>query len=108
MKTLNMTNQQIAIVAAIAVGGFLLWRSGAAVFEAVPKVLDKTTDLVGGVLTGNNAITQNATNGAGERVAAYEGWGVLGTLGAATNAVSGGVLATAGQKMGDWLWDITH
>lgn len=104
MKALNLTNTQLAIVAGIAVGGFLLWRTGAAVVEALPKA----ADMVGGVLTGNNYITQNATNGAGEKTSAYEGWGVLGTLGAATNAVSGGVFASAGETLGGWLYDITH
>lgn len=62
----------------------------------------------GGLVTGNNAITQAATNAAGQPVTAYQGAGVVGTLGAATNAASGGWLATAGQRLGSWLYDITH
>jgi hypothetical protein len=63
-------------------------------------------DAVGGIFTGNNAITKNATNAAGEKVTAYEGAGILGTLGAATNAVSGGTLASLGQAIGGAVADL--
>lgn len=59
-----------------------------------------------GLVSGNNAITRNQTNAAGEKVTAYEGAGVLGTVGAATNSASGGVLASVGEwiggKVADW------
>lgn len=47
-------------------------------------------DAAGGVLSGNNRLTQGTP---------YEGTGVLGTAGAAANTVSGGSL----QKVGDWI-----
>jgi hypothetical protein len=47
-------------------------------------------DAAGGVLSGNNRLTQGTP---------YEGDGVLGTLGAATNTVSGGAL----QSIGEWF-----
>jgi hypothetical protein len=78
---------------AAIVGGVVLWRLSQA---------------GAGLVTGNNAITQAATNAAGQPVTAYQGAGVVGTVGAATNAASGGWLATAGQRLGGWLYDVTH
>ena len=62
----------------------------------------------GGLLTGNNGITAAATNAAGDPVTAYQGAGIFGTMGAATNAVSGGTLASLGQWIGSSLYDLTH
>ncbi|MGH9483750.1 MAG: hypothetical protein ACRD1F_01730 [Terriglobales bacterium] len=50
----------------------------------------------GGLLSGNNALTQGTD---------YQGAGVAGTLGAATNAVSGGVLSNIGDAIGNKLAD---
>lgn len=61
-----------------------------------------------GLLSGNNPLTQNATNAAGQSVTAYQGAGPLGTLGAATNAASGGWLASAGQWIGGKVYDLTN
>jgi hypothetical protein len=52
-----------------------------------------------GLVTGNNAITQNQTDASGAPVTAYQGAGVAGTLGAAANSASGGVFAS----IGDWI-----
>jgi hypothetical protein len=71
-------------------------------------LLRKGLDVGGGLVTGNNAITRRATNADNERITAYEGAGVLGTLGAATNAVSGGYLATFGQWLGDKAYDLLN
>lgn len=60
---------------------------------------------VGGLVTGNNSITQTATNAAGQPVTAYQGAGVVGTIGAATNAASGGMLASIGERIGGWVFD---
>lgn len=73
------------------------------VYFIVKKTLGAAVDTAAGALTGNNAITKNATNASGERVTAYEGAGILGTLGAATNAVSGGTLASLGEKISSWF-----
>ena len=67
-----------------------------------------TADIVGGAVTGNNAITNGATNASGAPVSAYQGAGVLGTLGAATNAASGGMFASLGQWVGGKVYDLTH
>lgn len=64
------------------------------------KTIKETADAAAGLLTGKNAITENATDASGEKVTAYEGAGVAGTLGATANAVSGGVLASIGGWLG--------
>lgn len=92
----------VAILAGIAVGGFLLWRAGKAVAEAAPQAVEYTADMVGGVLTGNNAITKGA------RTDAYKDAGVIGTLGAATDRILGGVPSKVGEWLGLKLWDMTH
>lgn len=51
---------------------------------------------VGGVVSGNNALTQGTP---------YQGAGIAGTLGAGANAASGGTLQTVGEKIGGWLYD---
>ena len=71
------------------------------------KTVEDVAKGAAGLVTGNNAITENATNAAGEEVTAYEGVGFgLGTLGAATNAVSGGLFASLGQWIGDKAFNV--
>lgn len=53
-------------------------------------------DAAGGVLTGNNRLTTGTE---------YAGTGVLGTLGAATDAVGGGVFSSIGDAIGGTLAD---
>jgi hypothetical protein len=86
-----------ALLLAVAVVGFIAWR----VVKAAPEAAK-------GIVTGTNALTQNATNAAGEHVAAYEGKGVVGTAGAAANAASGGYLSSWGESLGSWVYDMTH
>jgi hypothetical protein len=62
------------------------------------KTIKDVASGAAGVLSGNNAITQNQTNASGQKVTAYEDAGVLGTLGAAFNSLSGGTLSTIGQN----------
>lgn len=59
----------------------------------------------GGLVSGNNVITQNQTNAAGQAVTAYQGAGVFGTLGAAANSASGGYLSSFGETLGGWAFD---
>lgn len=66
-------------------------------------VLKKVLPAAGGLVSGNNAITQNQTDAQGNTVDAYQGAGVLGTLGAAANSASGGWFASLGQKLGEVL-----
>lgn len=61
------------------------------------KVLTGAANVVGGAVSGNNAITSGTP---------YAGWGVAGTLGAAANSASGGVLSDIGNKLGGWAYDI--
>jgi len=88
-KGANLRDVEVlALVAGVAVAGWLIY---------------KTVKLGGGLLSGDNTLTKNATNADGQKVTAYRGVPVLGTLGAAANAASGGWLATMGQKLGSWL-----
>ena len=72
-----LTDKQFMIAGGVLLGGALLltWAG-------------KKT--VTGIATGNNALTEGTP---------YEGAGILGTLGAATNELSGGTL----QRFGEWL-----
>jgi len=87
-------------IAAIALIGFVYWLG--------KKTIKDTADLAGSIATGNNALTQNQTDASGNTVTAYQGAGIAGTLGAAANSVSGGTLASAGEALGGWLYDLTH
>jgi hypothetical protein len=82
-------------------GADLIGSAGTAIADGVAT----TVDAAGGVLTGNNTVTQSATNAAGDATTAYQGAGIVGTVGAATNAVSGGVLASMGEAIGGKLFD---
>jgi len=98
MKTIPSTIAGVptVYVAAVAVGVLLL---GA-------YLAKKTVEGAAGLVTGDNFITQNQHNAAGETVTAYQGAGILGTLGAATNSASGGILASVGETLGGWAFDV--
>jgi hypothetical protein len=83
---------QFAIGIAIVgvVGYFIVKRAAGAAAVAA-------TDAAVGVITGNNALTAGSP---------YEGAGVLGTLGAAANAASGGVLQRVGESIGGFVFDV--
>jgi hypothetical protein len=89
----------------IAIGGAAI---GAVVFIVWygKKQVAQAADLVGSVASGNNAVTRNQVDASGEKVTAYEGAGILGTLGAAFNSVSGGTLASLGSWLGGKTYDI--
>lgn len=87
----------------LLIGGGLL----VAVIVAA-KLLPKAAKEAGGLITGNNFITGNAFDASGGRTTAYQGAGVAGTLGAATNAASGGFFASMGDWLGGSLYDLTH
>jgi hypothetical protein len=80
--------------------------AGAAGLFALYKLTD-LADLAPGILSGDNALTRDATNAAGESVTAYQGAGVVGTVAAATNKASGGYLASAGEALGGWFARVT-
>lgn len=83
----------VLAVAGVIVGGFVLW---------------KVAGVGKGLLTGDNALTRNATDSDGNQVSAYQGAGPVGTLGAAANAASGGYLATFGSWLGRTTYDLLH
>lgn len=97
---------KLAVAALLVVGGVYFFTRQAV--KDVAGVGAAAAETVAGVVTGNNAITQSAKNADGVPVSAYEGAGVLGTLGAATNAASGGWLATGGEKLGGWVYNLLH
>lgn len=70
-----------------------------AVYYLGRQTVKDVASVAGGVVSGNNALTQGT---------AYEGAGVLGTLGAAVNQASGGFFETTGSKIGGWVYDLLH
>lgn len=90
-------------VAVLAAGVviYLLW-------DKITGAVKETAEAAGGLVSGNNAITQSATNWDGTPQTAYEGKGVIGTVGAAFNTASGGILSSWGESLGSWLYDKTH
>jgi hypothetical protein len=60
------------------------------------------TKQAGGALLGTSA-AQTSSNFDGSEQNAYEGHGAIGTLGAITNDLSGGLFSSIGEKIGGWL-----
>ena len=56
-------------------------------------------DAVGGVFSGNNALTVGTP---------YEDWGLIGTMGGAANVMSGGAMQSFGEWLGGNIYEITH
>jgi hypothetical protein len=81
-------------------GAGLLVGLGVAAF-----ILYKVGGTLGGLLSGKNSLTKNATDWNGNPVTAYDSVPVLGTLGAAANAVTGGALASVGEAIGSVAFD---
>lgn len=95
-----MKTETVVILALIGVGTVAVLATVAA--RGAANAAGAVVDYGSGLLTGNNAITQGA------RTDAYQGWGVVGTLGAATDRLLGGVPSRVGESLGGWLYDITH
>lgn len=91
------STQLAVIVGGAAVVAYVLYR-------AVPKV----AEVAGGIVTGNNALTRAARDADGRPTTAYQGAGVVGTVGAAANAASGGYLATFGSWLGGKAYDVLN
>lgn len=72
------------------------------------KTITDTVNAAAGAVSGNNAITQNQRDLDGNVVDAYEGRGILGTVGATFNSASGGIFASIGGAIGQTLFDWTH
>jgi hypothetical protein len=104
MKTaLTMLGNQDPIK--LAIGAVLVI---GAVYYLTRKTVSDVAEGAASVVSGNNAITQNQTNASGEATNAYEGKGIVGTVGAAFNSASGGTLASVGETVGGWIYDWTH
>lgn len=67
------------------------------------KTVKDAADAAAGIVTGDNVVTRNQTNFAGENTTAYVNRGVLGTLGATANSASGGIFASVGETLSGWF-----
>ena len=97
---LGKQNPLLLAGGAVLVIGVLYWLGR--------KTIEDVAGAAGGAISGNNAITQNQVDIDGNKVDAYEGAGIFGTVGAAANSASGGVLASVGGAIGRTLYDWTH
>lgn len=95
-----MKTETVAVLAIIGV--VTLYTVTRAAAQGISNTAGAVVDYGAGLVTGNNGIT------AGARTDAYQGKGVLGTLGAATDRAFGGLLSQAGETLGGWAYDITH
>lgn len=86
----------------VLAGGVVLWL----LWDKAEKTTKDLALGVAGAVSGNNAVTQNQHNFAGEDTDAYVDKGVFGTLGATANSASGGLLASAGETIGGWVFDL--
>ncbi len=68
-------------------------------YKFVKGEAKQAAQAVGGLVTGNNAMTQGT---------AYEGAGVAGTLGATVDAAGGGIFSRFGSWIGGTVYDMTH
>lgn len=81
---------QFAIAAAVVVG---------VVYFATRAVAKQAAAAVGGVVSGNNAITSGTV---------YQGAGIVATPAAIANSASGGLLESLGSWLGGKVYDLTH
>ena len=88
-----LTDKQFMYAGAAAVVGVLL------LYAAGRKAVQAAVDTGKGIVTGDNAITKGTQ---------YEGAGILGTLGATANELSGGTLEKLGGSLGTKVYDWLH
>ena len=100
--------EEMLIGVGVIVLGVLTWKAAGAANDAAKKAAKAIADTAAGIVSGDNALTQGATDSNGNPVDAYQGAGVVGTIGAATNIASGGWFATAGEWIGGKAYDLTH
>jgi hypothetical protein len=74
--------------------------------DATAGLILAAAGLVAWVVWRGGRLTETATNAAGQPVTAYRDAGVIGTLGAAANAASGGTLASLGEWIGSAAYDL--
>lgn len=85
----------------LGVGGLVVWL----LHDKLKKDLGDAAKGAAGFVSGDNVVTQHQTNYAGETVDAYQGKGVLGTLGGAANSASGGAFASFGEWISGTFFD---
>ena len=100
----NLSKQNPLLLAGgvvLVVGALYYFARKAAgdVADAVQTATAKTAETIADVATGNNAVTRDTP---------YEGTGLPGTIGAATNDLLGGVPQRAGEYLGGWVYDLLH
>jgi hypothetical protein len=97
----DTTGGFLVIAGVVLAGGYI-------VVKAIEGWGTQAVNTAGGLVSGNNVITQNTTDFSGTPETAYEGKGIPGTLGAAANTASGGILASIGNSIGAGLFDLFH
>lgn len=91
----QLANKAIANALPLALGaGVILFAVYFVLRKAVGDTVGAVASTAGGVVSGNNALTKDT---------AYEGRGILGTLGAAVNAATGGAGEWAGERIASWF-----
>lgn len=73
-----------------------------AVYLIGRRVVVDVASVPAGIVTGNNVITRGA------RTNAYEGRGIVGTLGATVDRAGGGFFSWLGERIGRGVYDLTH
>lgn len=95
----------LALAAGASVVLIVIYVLGRKAVKDVAAAASAGAEVAAGVLTGDNLITASAKNASGESTDAYKDRGILGTLGAGTNAILGGIPATLGENLGGWFFD---
>jgi len=108
MQVSSQTKLYIAVGAAVLIFGVYMSRQAQKGVQAIASAAGDVADATVGAVTGNNTITATAKTADGQATTAYQGKGILGTMGAATNAASGGYLASVGEWIGGKAYDWTH
>ncbi len=105
MKALELIAKQNPLYVAGAIAltiAALYWFSRQAIKDTAAgaaAVGAAAAETIAGVATGDNAVTRGTP---------YEGTGIFGTLGAATNATLGGVPQSIGESLGSLAYRIFH
>jgi hypothetical protein len=91
----NLTKNPLLFAGGIALLAYVA-------YSLARKTVVDTAKTAGGIVSGNNLITQSA------RTDAYTGTGVVGTAGAITDIATGGVLSRTGEVIGSTLYSWFH
>lgn len=97
----NLTKDPLKLGIGVAVVLGAVYLVGRKIADDAIAAGGAVVDTAAGIATGNNRATETA------RTSAYQGKGILGTLGAVFDRLSGGGLSSVGEKIGGTLAD-TH